>query len=39
MDSVGVDIALAVASEEFIAAGVTRARYPDRFKGVVTVRS
>jgi predicted TIM-barrel fold metal-dependent hydrolase len=34
MDSVGVDIALAVASEAFIASAVTR--YPDRFKGVVT---
>lgn len=34
MDSVGVDIALAVASEEFIDAAVKR--YPDRFKGVVT---
>lgn len=34
MDSVGVDAALAVASEEYIAASV--ARYPDRFAGVVT---
>jgi predicted TIM-barrel fold metal-dependent hydrolase len=34
MDSVGVDIALGVASEQFIAASVRR--YPERFKGVVT---
>lgn len=34
MDSVGVDVTLAVASEEFIAASV--GRYPERFAGVVT---
>lgn len=34
MDSVGVDIALGVASETFIAASVKR--YPERFVGVVT---
>lgn len=34
MDSVGVDAALAVTSEAFIAAAVTR--YPARFAGVVT---
>jgi predicted TIM-barrel fold metal-dependent hydrolase len=34
MDSVGIDMALAVASEDYIAACVER--YPDRFAGVVT---
>lgn len=34
MDSVGVDVALAVASEAYIAASFER--YPDRFAGVVT---
>jgi L-fuconolactonase len=34
MDSVGVDVALAVASREFIGAAVDR--YPARFGGVVT---
>jgi len=34
MDSVGVDIALAVTNEAFIAEA--RMRYPDRFAGVVT---
>lgn len=34
MDAVGVDVALAVASEAHIAASI--ARYPDRFAGVVT---